>query len=146
MARKILGGIAAYIVLFILIFATFTCAYLALGPDKAFQPGSYDVTMLWIAVSLVLGLICSVIAGYVAAVIGSKGAVKVLAGIVLVMGILTILAVSFSPKPGPRTSGVSNMEAMTQAQQPLWLCVLNPIVGIIGVMVGGGMRKERVNG
>lgn len=143
MVRKILGGIAAYIVLFILIFATFTGVYLALGADKAFQAGTYDVTMLWIIISLVLGTICSVIAGYVAAMIGSKGAVKVLAGIVLVMGILTIIAVSVSPKPGPRTPSVSNMEAMSQAQQPPWLCVLNPIIGIAGVMIGGGLRKNK---
>lgn len=146
MVRKILGGIAAYIVLFILIFAAFTCAYLVLGADKAFQPGTYDVSMIWIGISLTLGFVCAVIAGYVAAVIGSKGAVKVLAGIVLVMGILTIMAVAFSPKPGARTPSVSNMEAMMQAQQPLWLCVVNPIIGIVGVMVGGGLRKERVNG
>lgn len=144
MVRKILGGIAAYIVLFILIFATFTAAYLALGAEKAFQPGNYDVSMIWIVISLVLGTVCAVIAGYLAAVIGSKGAVKVLAGIVLVMGILTLVVVAVSPKPtDPRTPSVSNMEAMAKAQQPLWLCVLNPIMGVVGVLVGGSLRKDR---
>ena len=143
MLRKILGAIAGYIVIFIIIFVTFSGAYLTMGADKAFEPGTYDVTMTWIGVSFVLGFIASVIGGFVAALIGNKGAVRILAGIVLVMGVLTLVMVSMSPKPGPRTPSVSNFEAMAQAQQPLWLCIANPILGIIGVMVGGSLRKNK---
>jgi hypothetical protein len=145
MLRNILGAIAGYVVMFIFIFLTFSAAYLAMGADTAFAAGGYDVTMTWILVSTVLGFIGAVIAGYVAAAIGKSGtAVKILAGIVLVLGLLTAVMVAVSPKPtDARTAATPNMEAMTKAQTPLWVAILNPLIGIAGVMVGGGMRKDR---
>ena len=143
MLRNILGAIAGYVVMFFFIFLTFSAAYLLMGADTAFGPGGYDVTMTWILVSTVLGFIAALVAGYVAAAIGRSGtAVKILAGIVLVLGLLTAVMVAMSPKPAdPRTADTPNMEAMTRAQTPLWVAILNPLIGVAGVLVGGGMRK-----
>lgn len=143
MLKKILGAIAGYIATFIFIFATFSGAYLAMGADTAFTPGKYDVSMTWIIVSTILGFVGAVIGGYVASVIGGSGAVKIMAGIVLVLGILTIVMVALSPAMiDVRTADVPNLEAMSKAQTPLWLAVLNPIIGIVGVLVGGRFRKD----
>lgn len=144
MLRSILGGIAGYIVMFIFVFATFTAAYLALGTDRAFAQGTYQVSWLWILVSTVLGTIGAIIGGYVAALAGKGStAVKVLAGIILVMGILTIAMAAMAPAlTDARGADVPNMEAMTKAQTPLWIAVINPIIGILGAMIGGRMRKE----
>lgn len=144
MLRSILGGIAGYVVMFILIFVTFTALYLALGADRAFTPGTYQVSVLWIAVSTVLGTIAAIIGGYIAALVG-KGmtAVKVLAGIILVMGLITAAMVAVTPAPtDARTADVPNMEAMTKAQTPVSISILNPIIGIVGAMIGGRMRRE----
>jgi len=143
MLRSILGGIAGYVVMFILIFVMFTALYLALGADRAFTPGTYQVSVLWIAASTVLGIIAAVGGGYVASLVG-KGmtAVKVLAGIILVLGVITVAMVAMAPAPADaRTASVPNMEAMTKAQTPVWLAILNPIIGIVGAMIGGRMRK-----
>jgi hypothetical protein len=143
MLKKILGAIAGYIATFIFIFATFSGAYLAMGADTAFTPGKYDVSMTWIIVSTILGFVGAVIGGYVASLIGGSGAVKIMAGIVLVLGILTIVMVALSPAMiDVRTADVPNLEAMSKAQTPLWLAVLNPIIGIVGVLVGGRFRKD----
>ncbi len=143
MLRKILGAVVGYIVMFIIVFATFSGAYLGMGTERTFLPGSYDVTTLWIVVSFVLGLIAAIVGGFVASLIGRGGAVKILAGIVLVLGLLTVIFVAVSPKPADaRTPEVSNMEAMSKAQQPLWVAILNPVIGIIGVMIGGGLKKH----
>lgn len=144
MGRKILGGILGYVVVFIFIFATFSMAYLVMGPNHAFKPGSYDVSLRWLAVSTVLGFIGAVIGGYVAALVGRSGtAVKITAAIVLLMGILTIAMVAVSPRSvEARGKDVPNMEAMTKAQTPLWVAVLNPIIGIAGVLIGGSLRRK----
>ena len=145
MLRSILGAIAGYVILVLVIFLLFTVAYLALGADGAFNPGGYDVSMTWIVVSFVLGFIAAVIAGYLAAIIGSGStAVKILAGIILVLGIVSAVSVSMTPASAdPRTAETPNLEAMTKAQTPLWVALLNPVIGIAGVLVGGGLRKER---
>jgi uncharacterized membrane protein YeaQ/YmgE (transglycosylase-associated protein family) len=144
MLRSILGGIAGYVVTFIFVFTTFTAAYFALGTEGTFQPGSYQVSTSWIAASSVLGLVGAIVGGFVASVVG-KGttAVNVLAVIIFVMGGLTVLAVSMSPaSTEPRGADVPNMEAMSKAKTPLWVAVLNPLIGIAGAMIGGRLRKQ----
>ena len=145
MLRSILGAIAGYVIMFFCIFLLFTAAYLAMGADGAFAPGGYDVSTTWIVVSFVLGFLAAVTAGYLAAVIGrGMTAVKILAGIVLVLGIVSAVAVSVSPRPeGARTADVPNLEAMSKAQTPLWVALINPLIGIAGVLVGGGLRKDK---
>jgi hypothetical protein len=145
MLRSILGAIAGYVIMFFSIFLLFSAAYLALGADGAFVPGQYDVSMTWVIVSFVLGFLAALVAGYSAAVIG-KGmtAVKILAGIVLVLGIVSAIAISLSPRSeGTRTADVPNLEAMSKAQTPLWVALINPLIGIAGVLVGGGLRKGK---
>jgi heme A synthase len=143
MGRKILGGILGYIVLFIFVFATFSAAYLIMGAGHAFKPGSYDVSNRWLAISTVLGFIGALIGGYTAALIGrSKMSVKITAGIVLLMGLLTIAMVAISPRSvEARGADVPNMEAMSKAQTPLWVAILGPILSIAGVLIGGSVRR-----
>ena len=145
MLRSILGAIAGYVIMFFCIFLLFSAAYLAMGADGAFVPGGYDVSMTWIVMSFVLGFLAALVAGYSAAVIGKGStAVKILAGIVLVLGIVSAIAVSMSPRPeGARTADVPNLEAMSKAQTPLWVALINPFIGIAGVLIGGGLRKDR---
>ena len=56
MPRLIGAVLLGYIAMVIIVFCGMSLAWLALGPDGAFQPGAYDVTTTWILVSLVIGL------------------------------------------------------------------------------------------
>jgi ABC-type transport system involved in multi-copper enzyme maturation permease subunit len=145
MLRSILGAIAGYIVMVLVIFLTFSAAYLVMGADVAFGPAGYDVSLTWIVVSFVFGFIAAVVGGYLSAVIGRSGtAVKILAGLVLVLGIVSAIMVSISPRStDTRTAATPNLEAMSKARTPLWVALLNPLIGLAGVLVGGGMRKEK---
>jgi uncharacterized membrane protein YeaQ/YmgE (transglycosylase-associated protein family) len=144
MVRKILGAIAGYIVFAFFIFLLFSALYLALGPDKAFLPAKYDPTMLWTISAFVLGFIAAVIGGFVAALIGRSGAVKILAGLVLLIGAIVVVMLIKENKPNEvRTGDVPNMEAMMKAREPVWVGVVNPILGAIGVFVGGSLRKNK---
>jgi uncharacterized membrane protein YeaQ/YmgE (transglycosylase-associated protein family) len=144
MIRKILGGVAGYIVFSIGIFALFSSLYLVLGPDKAFMPAQYHPTMLWTISAFVLGFIAAVIGGYIAALIGKGGGVKIMAGILVIIGAIVVVMLALDKTPEEvRTGDVPNMQAMMKAREPLWVGVVNPILGLIGVFVGGSLRNNK---
>jgi len=142
---RIAGAIVlSYVVMFALVFVTFTLAYLAMGADGAFKPGTYEVSVLWLTASIVLGLVAAVAGGYVCAVVGrSAKAPLALAVVVLVIGFGLAFANSDAPDPDTpqvRDGAVGNFEAMQSARQPTWLTMVNPVIGAIGVLIGGRLR------
>jgi cytochrome bd-type quinol oxidase subunit 2 len=147
MGRLIAAIVVGYIVMFVFIFVTFSAAYLAMGTDGAFQPGSYEVSGLWIVLSLVLGIAASIVAGIVAAALarGVRGS-RALAVVVLILGLamaIPSLSDSAGDRPEVRSADVGNMEAMKYAHQPTWMALLNPFLGAVFVVVGGTLRKQR---
>jgi hypothetical protein len=145
MLKQILGAIVGYIATFICMFIAFTCFYLAMGADNAFTPGTYQVSILWIVLSLVVIFICGAIGGFVASLIGGRGAAKMMAGIILVLNLLVIVYVAMTGFPNEaRTADVPNMVAMSKAQTPLWALFIQLIASISGALVGGGLRKNKL--
>lgn len=146
MARSILAVVAGYATLALLIFVSFTLLYLVLGADRSFEPGNYDASTLWVLTSFPLGVAASVAAGYVCAALARGGrAPQVLAGVVLVLGLLFAVPVlrAADNAPAARAGDVPNMEAMQQARQPKWVALVNPFIGAVGVLVGAGLRRRR---
>jgi hypothetical protein len=146
MVKNILGVVVGYIAMAVFVFATFSIAYLLLGAECSFQPNSYNVSAWWIIISIVLSIGGAILGGFVCATIASSGtAPKVLAGIVLVLGIaLAIPTLSDNPdRPTVRSGDVGNMEAMQSAHQPTWLAFLTPLIGATGVMMGSCMKKRK---
>jgi hypothetical protein len=142
MTRTIAGVVLGYIATALLVFLLFSASYLALGTDKVFLPGSYQVSFLWAALSIVVSFAAALVGGYVAASV-SRGtrAPLVLACVVLVLGILFALPALGQPDPGPRAGDVGNFAAMTNARPPSWTLLLNPIIGALGVLVGSRLRR-----
>ena len=147
MLRNLLAVIAGYIVMAAIVFLTFSVAYLAMGPDRAYEPGVFDVTMLWVVVSIVLGLVAAILGGLVSSIIGrGRRAPALLAAVVLVLGFLmTIptLTAENPDRPEVRTGDVGNFEAMQYSKQPTWVSLLNPALGAIGVLIGGSLRRRQ---
>ena len=147
MLRKILGVVTGYVVMNVTAFMTYSGLYLAIGADRAYEPGTYEVSLLWIAAILVLGFIAAVVAGYLCKrIAGDLGTVVILAGIVVGLGIAAATAISFNqPKPKQaRSSDVSNYEAMKYGRKPLWVEFAIPIVGFAGILVGGGAVGRKI--
>jgi hypothetical protein len=85
MVRSIIGVIVGYIVMTIVAFGIFTGAYFVLGVERIFQPGSYEVSTLWLMLSAGLSLCGAMLGGYACAAISkSKRACQVFAGIMLI--------------------------------------------------------------
>lgn len=145
MVRAILGVIVGYVVMALLVFLTFSVAYLAMGADAAFKPASYEASLFWIIVSFVLGLVAALVGGYTCAVIArGRRAPQVLAGLVLVLGILVAIPAlrANDTRSVARSGNVSNMEAMQKARTPGWVALINPLIGAVGVLVGAGLKQR----
>lgn len=143
MGRSILGVVAGYVVMSILVIVTLTGAYLALGAERAFQPASFEVTGFWIIISTVLSFVAAMAGGLIAAMLG-KGtrAPMFLAVVVVVLGVILAIPTLDAPEPGgPRTGEIRNFDAMMSAEQPSFVAFLNPVIGAVGVLVGGRMRR-----
>ncbi|MGI9078172.1 MAG: hypothetical protein ACR2G6_12725 [Gemmatimonadaceae bacterium] len=143
MLRTIGGVVGGYVAMFVIVFATFSLAFLAMGPDGAFQPGTYDVTPVWLIVSFVLSFIAAVIGGLVSVTISDDPKVpRALAVVVIVMGMITaIQIITADPVAAIRGTDVGNIEAMMNGKQPTWVALLNPFVGAIGVMAGARLKR-----
>lgn len=144
MIRKILGAVVGYIVFFFCLFLLFTGLSLVLGPDRLFLPGNYDPSMMWTISAFVLGFIAAAIGGYVAALIGKSGAVKIMAGLVVLIGAIVFVQLLRENKAvETRTVDLPTMEAMFKAREPLWVAVVNPLLVVIAVFAGGALRKNK---
>jgi small neutral amino acid transporter SnatA (MarC family) len=146
MIKNIGSAILGYIVIFATIFITFTIAYLILGTEGAFQERTYDVSFAWIVVSIILSIFAAVLGGFVCKLVAKNDtAVKILAGIVLVLGLsmaVVQMTADTSDRPVVRDETVESMDAMNNAISPTWMNFLNPLLGVLGVMYGGRLKKS----
>ena len=144
MIRKILGAVVGYIVFFFCVFLLFSGLSLVLGPDRLFLPGNYDPSMMWTISAFVLGFIAAAIGSYVAALIGKSGAVKIMAGLVVLIGAIVFVQLLRENRAvETRTVDLPTMEAMFKAREPLWVAVVNPLLVVIAVFAGGALRKNK---
>ena len=72
MVRNILGVVAGYLAMFVFIFLSFTILYLLLGANGAFEPDTYEVSLVWIIISFVLSLAAALLGGYVCVLISKN--------------------------------------------------------------------------
>src|SRR5207253_11250648 len=94
MLRAVLAVIVSYIVMFLLIFAAFSSAYLILGADQAFKPKLFLASNRWIVLSLVVNFVVAVIGGLICAAIAKGGkALLALATVVFVVELLLAVSV-----------------------------------------------------
>ena len=142
MLRSIAGVVLGYIAMFLLVFVLFSAAYLWLGAERAFLPGSYRVSPLWVAVSIAVHLVAPLAGGYVAAAVSRwTRAALALACLALVLGILFGIVALGHPDPGPRPGAVDNFTAMQNGRHPLLIMFLNPVIAAFGILVGSRMRR-----
>ena len=142
--RKALGAVAGYVAYFFCVFVLFGGFSVVAGPDRLFLPGNYDPSFMWIVGALVVGFVAALIGGYVAALIGKSGAVKFMAGLVVLVG--AFVFVQLLREGGAvkaRTVDLPTMEAMFEAREPLWVAAVNPLLVGMGVFAGGALRRKK---
>jgi amino acid transporter len=141
MLRGVLGVIGGYLVMVTFLTILFLGVFLALGVERVLQPDSYEVSTLWLAISAVISFGSAILGGYVCAAISrSMRACQVLAVIVLVLGIILCLP-KMREDPHVRAGDVPTLQVMHLAQMPVWMHVLTPVLGAVGVLLGARMKK-----
>ncbi|QJR37420.1 hypothetical protein [Gemmatimonas groenlandica] len=137
-------ALAGYILMFVVLFATLTAVYFALGTERTFLPGSYAVTPLWIAVFCFFQFDSGLVAGIVVSKLSRDRKVPlILAGMTLAFGILMALPAITSGVNATvaRDGSLTNMEAMMQAQTPVWIQLIAPALAALGVTAGATLMS-----
>ena len=144
MLKSIVGVIVGYLVMALVAFAAYTAAYFGLGMERVFEPDSYTVSGLWIGLMIAITVIAGMLGGLTCAAI-SKNRTTGLVFAVIVFIISLAVAIPNIMKdhtPVVRAGDVSNFEAMKLAQPPRWLCMINPVLGGVAVLLGSRMKKN----
>jgi hypothetical protein len=145
MLRSVLAVIVALILLVILQVASFMSMYGLMGADWSFKPASYQASARWTAMQLVIIIVTSIIAGLICAAIAKGGkAPLALAGVVLVLGLgAALLRTSLhSDTQEVRIGNVSQKDARDKARHPTWVVFLGPVIGAVGVVIGGKLKRK----
>ena len=142
MVRFLAAIVIGYLVMLLVVVGVFTAAYPQLGVERLFEPGSYQAARGWIVLSFAIGLVAAMTAGSLCARIAPATAAPLwLAAIVLVLGGLMAIPVVMSAstsRGGVRPPHITMSDAMAHAEQPLWVALLNPLVGAAGILIGAG--------
>ena len=146
MLRSALGVIIGYIVMFILQVIAFMTIYSIVGANWSFKPASYQASTRWTVMQFGVILVTTIIAGLICALIAQGGkAPLVLAAVVLVLGVaLGVAGTALRPADTHevRAGDVPNMEAMSKARHPTWVIFLGPVIGAVGVVIGGKLKRR----
>ena len=144
MLKSIIGIVVGYVAMFAVAFAAYTGAYLALGAERVFEPGTYAYSGMWTGLVIVITLIAGFIGGLTCAAISKSGTTGlVLAVIVFVLSLAFELPHIMKDRtPVARTGDVSNLEVMEKGQPPAWLGLLIPVLGGAAVLMGARMKKS----
>jgi hypothetical protein len=144
--RSAIGVIVGYILMFVLQVAAFMTIYTVMGANWSFKPASYQASTRWTVMQFVVIFVTAAIAGLACAIIARGGkATLLLAAVVLVIGFaLGVLGTAMRPADTHevRTGDVANMEAMSKARHPMWVVFLGPVIGALGVVVGGKLKRR----
>ncbi len=149
MGRNILAVIIGYIAMAIVVMVSLTGAYLLMGADRAFESGTYEITTLWMIVWGIASLVAALVGGVVCAKISkhSRGAVLSLLILTGVLGAANTGVRMSAEAPAPedqiRTGDTPNVEAMTAAQAPTWVYIAEPIIGVMGILIGATLVCPR---
>ncbi|MBO6741081.1 MAG: hypothetical protein JJ916_14595 [Phycisphaerales bacterium] len=144
MGRNILGVIAGYVAMAAIIFVIQIGGYFVLGPDRVYQPGTFQLSMLYLAIWAVSGLVASFVGGLVCAIVSknSRGAVLSMIVLMVLFSGIQLVGVMMQPEltaeESVRTAELTTEEIFERGQKamPVWVVLTNPIIGVVGVMLG----------
>jgi hypothetical protein len=145
MFKSIVAIIVSYIAMFVIFMAIFFGLYFTLGVERVFQPDSYEVSILWIIITLVVAFLVTMFAGYLCVVISKSWRTgQVFALIVFLFALWQCFSGLRRDSEGPNVRGgdVTYLEAIGHAVTPFWLHLVNPVVNGAGALLGARLRRR----
>lgn len=145
MLRSIVAVIVSYIAMFVLFTAVFVGLYVALGVERVFQSDSYEISILWLVLSIIGSFFVAMFAGWVCVAFSKSLRVgQVFALIVLVGSAIMCLSALYREGEGPhvRAGEVGFSDAMKLGVSPRWLHFVNPVLTATGALAGARMKRR----
>jgi hypothetical protein len=144
MLRAAVAVVVGYLVTAIVVALATIAAFMAMGPDRAFLAGSFNPSAIWLITCFAFSFVAAILGGLVCRAISGPGAVKVLAALILLLGIgLAIPALTQEDtRPAIREPGLPSLQAMTNARQPVWATMAFPFLGAVGALIGGSRKRS----
>ena len=143
LVKNILAAVLGYVVMFVVSFPLFTLMWTLLGADGSFLPGSWQVSSAWAASSIVLGMTVAIAGGFSCSKLAATGqGVGILIGLVIALAILAAMP-DAATAPAVRPADITMFDAMVSAEQPAWIMWLNPVIGVIAVLLGAKLEASR---
>jgi hypothetical protein len=145
LGRAILAVVISYIAMLVLAFIAFACAFLILGSEVVFRPGTYEASTIWVAVAFAINIVDAIIGGFICALIAKPGRAQFgLAVVVIVLGLLVAFADTRKREAIVglvRAFESPKMEAIQKAYWPVWVPFAFPFTGALGVLIGAKLKK-----
>lgn len=151
LARNIGAAVLGWLTMAVAVTAFNLVAWAVLGPDGAFRSGSWEVSWIWSLGSIAIALLAAIAGGLVCSKIADgPWGLRFLIAIVVVLGVLvatgslemTGIEGAADADLGPRPDDVGMFEAMSTAQQPVWLTWLIPVLGVVGAILGSRLNRS----
>ena len=123
----------------VVLFATPTAAYLGLGTERTFLPGSFAVTPLQMVMFCFFQCDAGLVTGPVMSKqSGDRRVPRIVAGMTSTFGMLMALpAIRGTVRDAvPRDGSLAAMQAMLQAQTPVRIQSIAPALAALGVSAG----------
>lgn len=142
MLRTIAGVVVGFLVMAVLVMATFAITMAALGFENILQPNSYWTTDKFNIIVLIGGFVAAIVGGMVCKSIARESkATLVLAAIVIVMGIGSAVMNMNKPDPPARTGPVKLEDFATHGKEPTWFAISKSALAAIGIVIGSGLSS-----
>lgn len=145
MLRIIAGVVVGWIVMAILVMATFAVTIVAMGGlENTLQPNSWWTTNTFNIIVLAGGFVAAIIGGLVCGLIARKaGAAFALAAIMLAFGIWYAMVNFNEPDPPARTAEPTMEAMMEHGKEPNWFAISKTALGVIGVLIGASLVRRK---
>ncbi len=144
LARNIGAGVLGWVAMTAVVFVLMSVFWMILGADGSFREGSWDVSGSWLLGSVPIGLLAGIFGGFVCAkVAGNAWGVRFLIVLVVALGVISAVLYAPPEASGSRPDDIGMFEAMMSAHSPRWLTWLNPVLGVIGAILGARMTSGK---
>lgn len=141
MIRNLGSVVLGVVVWQVAMVASFTLMWLALGADRSFQPGIWEVTALWIGFALVAYAAAGVAGGLACARVARADWARALLCVLVLAGSVW-QAVMGGAGTGMRPEDVGMQEAAANAVYPAWAAWLNAVLGPLAVLYGASKARR----
>jgi hypothetical protein len=145
MLKNIVAVIVSYIVMMLLFSLAFAALYVGLGVERVFQPDSYEISTLWLVLSIVGSFFVALLAGWLCVAISKSFRVGQIFALIVLVGSAIMCVSAFYREPdGPhvRAGEVGFFDGMERGVSPRWLHAVNPVLTAAGALAGARMKRR----